>query len=45
MIGINKYKLHIIARDIPVFRKVNDEFAYYFENSNNLIILEKVTRE
>lgn len=32
-------KLPIIARDIPVFREVAGEYAYYFENDNDAEVL------
>lgn len=32
-------RIPIIARDIPVFKEVAGEFAYYFENSNELQVL------
>ncbi|MCI4412194.1 MAG: glycosyltransferase, partial [Thiotrichales bacterium] len=32
-------KLPIIARDIPVFREVAGEFAYYFKNDNDASVL------
>lgn len=35
--------LPIIARDIPVFREVAGDFAYYFENDNNpLLLIEEI---
>lgn len=38
-------KLPIIARDIPVFREVADEFAYYFENSNESQVIVDSIKE
>ncbi|HIP53887.1 MAG TPA: glycosyltransferase family 1 protein, partial [Sulfurimonas autotrophica] len=40
LIEAAQYKKPIIARDIPVFREVAGEFAYYFKNDNNAEILE-----
>jgi len=39
------HKLPIIARDIPVFKEVAGEYAYYFENSNDSVVLEKAIIE
>ncbi|NOR54970.1 MAG: glycosyltransferase [Sulfurovum sp.] len=35
LIEAAQHKLPIIARDIPVFKEVAGEYAYYFENDNN----------
>ena len=35
----------IIARDIPVFKEVAKEFAYYFENTNEANVLCKAIKE
>ncbi|MGQ9746109.1 MAG: glycosyltransferase, partial [Dissulfurimicrobium sp.] len=35
LIEAARYKLPIVARDIPVFREVAGEYAYYFENSRD----------
>lgn len=45
LIEAAQHKKPIIARDIPVFREVAGEFAYYFENSNDSVVLEKVIVE
>lgn len=39
LIEAAQYKLPIIARDIPVFREVAGEFAYYFSNDNDPSVL------
>lgn len=39
LIEAARHKLPIIARDIPVFREVAGEHAYYFKNSNDPQIL------
>ncbi len=38
-------KKPIIARDIPVFREVAKEFAYYFENDNNPEVLAETIKK
>jgi len=40
-----QHKKPIIARDIPVFREVAGEFAYYFENSNEPNVLAYAIKE
>lgn len=45
LIEAAQYKKPIIARDIPVFREVAGEFAYYFDNSNDSAVLEKAIVE
>lgn len=35
LIGAAQYKLPIVARDIPVFREVATEYAFYFKDSQN----------
>lgn len=35
LIEASKYKLPIIARDIPVFREVASDFAYYYKNTKD----------
>lgn len=45
LIEAAQHKKPIIARDIPVFREVAGEFAYYFENSNDSVVLEKAIVE
>lgn len=41
LIEAAQHKLPIIARDIPVFREVAGEYAYYFENDNDSAVVEK----
>ena len=38
-------KKPIIARDIPVFKEVSREFAYYFENDNSPLVLANAIKE
>lgn len=45
LIEAAQHKKPIIARDIPVFREVAGEFAYYFENSNEPQVLQKAIKE
>ncbi|MBV5278589.1 MAG: glycosyltransferase family 4 protein, partial [Campylobacteraceae bacterium] len=45
LIEAAQYKKPIIARDIPVFREVAGDFAYYFYNSNDSAVLEKAIVE
>lgn len=45
LIEAAQYKLPIIARDIPVFREVAGEFAYYFKNENDPSVLAVTIRE
>jgi len=40
LIEAAQYKKPIIARDIPVFREVAREYAYYFDNDNNPKVIE-----
>lgn len=44
LIEAAQYKKPIIARDIPVFREVAGENAYYFDNDNNPEILAKTIK-
>lgn len=39
LIEAAQYKLPIIARDIPVFKEVAGQYAYYFNNDNNASVL------
>jgi len=39
LIEAAQYKIPIIARDIPVFKEVAGEFAYYFENMQDSTII------
>lgn len=39
LIEAAQHKKPIIARDIPVFKEVAGEYAYYFDNDNNPLIL------
>lgn len=44
LIEAAQFKKHIIARDIPVFREVAGEFAYYFNNKgNHEVIADAIT--
>lgn len=45
LIEAAQHKKPIIARDIPVFREVAGEYAYYFENDNDSVVLEKAIVE
>jgi glycosyltransferase involved in cell wall biosynthesis len=45
LIEAAQHKKPIIARDIPVFKEVAGEFAYYFDNSNDSVVLEKAIKE
>ncbi len=45
LIEAAQHKKPIIARDIPVFREVAGEFAYFFENSNEPQVLQKAIKE
>lgn len=45
LIEAAQHKKPIIARDIPVFREVAGEFAYYFQNSNEPQVLQKAIKE
>jgi len=40
LIEAARYKMPIIARDIPVFREVAGEFAYYFKDDHKSEVLE-----
>jgi len=42
LIEAAQHKLSIIARDIPVFREVAGEYAYYFPNDNNPSVLANI---
>ncbi len=37
-------KMPIIARDLPVFREVAGEYAYYFENTKNPLVIANTIR-
>ncbi|MCT7507777.1 glycosyltransferase [Aliarcobacter cryaerophilus] len=45
LIEAAQHKKPIIARDIPVFKEVAKEFAYYFENTNEANVLCKAIKE
>lgn len=45
LIEAAQHRLPIIARDIPVFREVAGEFAYYFSNDNDPLVLVKTIAE
>jgi len=45
LIEAAQHKKPIIARDIPVFREVAGEYAYYFDNDNNPSILVKTIKK
>jgi len=45
LIEAAQYKLPIIARDIPVFREVAGEYAYYFPNSSDPDILASAAQD
>lgn len=45
LIEAAQYKKPIIARDIPVFREVAGEFAYYFENSNDPKVISEALKD
>ncbi len=45
LIEAAQHKKPIIARDIPVFREVAGEFAYYFENKNEPEVLVEAIKE
>ena len=45
LIEAARYEIPIIARDIPVFKEVAKEFAYYFENTNEANVLCKAIKE
>ena len=45
LIEAAQHKLPIIARDIPVFREVAGEYAFYFENSNNPHVIASAVRQ
>jgi glycosyltransferase involved in cell wall biosynthesis len=45
LIEAAQHKLPIIARDLPVFREVAGEYAYYFTNDTHPLILTKAIEE
>lgn len=45
LIEAAQHKKPIIARDIPVFQEVAGKCAYYFENSNDIQVIEKTIKE
>ncbi len=45
LIEAAQHKLPIIVRDIPIFKEVAGEYAYYFENDNDSAVLEKTIVE
>jgi len=45
LIEAAQHKLPIIARDIPVFREVAGDYAYYFKNSNDPKVLEQAIKD
>lgn len=45
LIEAGQHKLPIIARDIPVFREVAGEYAYYFENKNAPEVISDAVRK
>ena len=42
LIEAAQHKLHIIARDIPVFREVAGKHAYYFDGKEPIVLAEAV---
>ncbi len=45
LIEAAQHKLPIIARDIPVFKEVAKEYAFYFDNDNDPIIIEDTVKQ
>lgn len=45
LIEAAQHKLPIIARDIPVFREVAGDFAYYFKNTNEPSLLKEAIKD
>ncbi|MCX6072948.1 MAG: glycosyltransferase family 1 protein [Campylobacterales bacterium] len=45
LIEAAQYKIPMILRDIPVFREVAGEFAYYFKNDKNPAVLATSIKE
>ena len=45
LIEAARKSLPVIARDIPVFREVAKEHAFYFQNSNNPLVIANVVKE
>lgn len=45
LIEAAQQKLPIIARDLPIFREVAGEYAYYFKNNNDLLTMSNSVKQ